>query len=176
MLVGFSKLVVVMAALTGPTAGAPLDAQLRDSNNVPVALAHFRGKPTVVFYEDRNSTKVNVQVKKELFARGKSLNLLSSTHIIAVADLRGFDFFPARNFALKAIRDVEAKVHIPVLVDWNRTLCQAPWGLPPERASVVILDDQGRRIYARSGSLTDADVRTFFTALAGVLHVTLPEG
>lgn len=163
-----------MTVLGGLLSGGPLDATLRDSQNAPTRLARFRGKPTVVFYEDRTTQHQNDLFKRELWERGRALHLTQTTNVVAVADLRRYDFFPVRLVALQHIRDVEKHHNIPVLVDWNGALNAAPWNLPRQASSVVVLDEGGRPVYVHSGPLGQAEAEAAFQTLAKLLKVELP--
>ena len=149
------------------------DAQLRDSSDAPVSLSRWRGRPTVLFYEDRGSTEQNVALKRELFARARHHRLIGRAHVLGVANLHGLDFFPASLFALSAVRDAERKDGVPVLVDWNRTLSSPPWSLPPGASSVVLLDAEGARVHAWSGPLGPRDIDDFFAELSLLLNVDI---
>jgi hypothetical protein len=149
------------------------DAQLRDSSNEPVSLSRWRGRPTVLFYEDKGSTEQNVTLKREIFARAKAHQLIGKANVLGVANLHGLDWFPVKLFALSAVRDAERKERVPVLVDWDHTLCAPPWSLPPEASSVVLLDADGHLVHAWSGPLGPRDIDEFFAELSGLLNVDI---
>ncbi|HZJ53045.1 MAG TPA: hypothetical protein VFD38_02810 [Myxococcaceae bacterium] len=149
------------------------DAELRNSSNEPVSLSRWRGRPTVVFYEDKGSTQQNTALKRELFARARAHRLFGRAHVLGVANLHGLDFFPANVFALSAVRDAERKDSVQVLVDWNRTLSSPPWNLPPAASSVVLLDAQGKWVHSWSGPLGPRDIDEFFAELSALLNVEI---
>ena len=149
------------------------DAQLRDSSNEPVSLSRWRGRPAIVFYEDRGSTQQNATLKRELFVRARAHQLLGRAHVLGVANLHGLDFFPANQFALSAVRDAERKDSVPVLVDWNRTLSSPPWNLPPAASSVVLLDAEGNWVHSWSGPLGPRDIEEFFATLSELLDLDI---
>ena len=150
-----------------------MDAQLGTSRGGRTALSGFRGKPVVLFFEDRDSPDLNKDFKDRLFELGKRHDLLSAAHVVAVANLAAFDFFPAREFALAAVRKEETRWGIPVLIDWRGVLSAAPWDLPKETSSVVLLDSSGRIVYQCSGRLSPEAQQRFFSQLAGLLGVKL---
>ncbi len=149
------------------------DAQLRTSSNEPVSLSRWRGRPTVLFYEDKGSTEQNVALKRELFARARAHRLFGRANVLGVANLHGLDFFPANLFALTAVRDAERKDSVPVLVDWNRTLSSPPWNLPPAASSVVLLNADGDLVHSWSGPLGPRDIDEFFSELSELLEVEI---
>lgn len=153
---------------TAPQVG-PMDATLRGSNGKEVALSRWRGKPVILFYEDRHSTTLNSPLKAALFSRGKELGLLDAAFVVAVANLKSFDFFPARGIALSHVRDEEKKWGIPILVDLKGTLGAAPWNLPTKTSSVLLLDGTGALVYRYSGRMKEEDQETFFQALGTLL-------
>jgi len=149
------------------------DAELRDSSNAPVSLSRWRGRPTIFFFEDKGSTEQNVTLKREIFARAKALGLIGKANVLGVANLHGLDWFPVKLFALSAVREAERKDSVPVLVDWNCTLCAPPWSLPPAASSVVLLDAQGQLVHAWSGPLGRREIDEFFAQLAELLDVNV---
>lgn len=153
----------------------PMDATLRGSNGKEVALSRWRGKPTILFYEDRHSTTLNSPLKEALFSRGKTLGLLDAASVVAVANLESFDFFPARGIALSRVRDEEKRWGIPILVDLKGTLGKAPWNLPTKTSSVLLLDGGGTLVYRYSGRMKAEDQRTFFQTLGTLLGREIPE-
>jgi len=160
-------------ALASSPADGPPDATLRSSSGDEVRLSKWRGKPVILFYEDKDSTTLNAGLKEELFARGKERNLLGSAWVVAVANLRKFDFFPARQIALSYVRDEEKKAGVPILVDMDGTMGSAPWGLPMKTSNVLLLDAQGAVVYRYSGKMKPEEQVAFFSALSTLVGVDL---
>jgi len=148
---------------------SPLEATLHGSDGAQAPLSKWRGKPVILFYEDKDSTQLNEALKEELFARGKQHGLLEAAWVVAVANLEKFNFFPARQFALSAVRDQEKKVGVPILVDLNGTLGGPPWGLPKKTSTVMLMDATGAVVYSYSGRLEEAERKTFFDTLSRLL-------
>jgi hypothetical protein len=158
----------------GPQVG-PMDATLRGSDGKEVALSRWRGKPVILFYEDRHSTTLNSPFKEALFARGQAQGLLEAAWVVAVANLESFNFFPARGIALSHVRTEEKKWGIPILVDLKGTLGAQPWNLPKKTSSVVLLDDTGTVVYRYSGRMKQEDMERFFQTLGTLLGQRQPE-
>ncbi|WP_224364994.1 hypothetical protein [Hyalangium versicolor] len=152
---------------------SPLDATLKSSDGESAPLSKWRGKPVILFYEDKDSTRLNLALKEELFERGKKHGLLESAWVVAVANLEKFNFFPARQIALSYVRDEEKKVGVPILVDLDGTLGGKPWALPKKTSTVMLLDATGAVVYSYSGRLEEAERKTFFTALSRLVGVDL---
>ena len=162
---------MVLALLTAVEQGVALDAPVVTSAGVSARLATQWGRPTVLFYEDRFSTKLNQALKESLFKRGVELGLIGQVSVVAVANLEGLDWFPARGFALAAVRDAEKEAGIPVFVDWAGVLAQPPWRLPAKTASVVVLDAAGKVRWQASGALDAAQREEVFAELLRLLRV-----
>ena len=146
------------------------DVRLESSSGDAVSLAKLKGKPTLVFYEERDSTALNQTFKDELFRRGKEENLLDAVNVVAVADLQGYDWFPARNFARAGVRDAEKKAGIPVYVDWSGAMKSKPWSMKEKTSNVVLLDAGGAEVMRLSGKL-DASARArLFDGITALLH------
>ncbi len=152
---------------------SPLDATLHSSDGTQAPLSKWRGKPVILFYEDKDSTKLNLALKEELFERGKQHGLLESAWVVAVANLEKFNFFPARQIALSYVKDEEKKVGVPILVDLQGTLGGPPWALPKKTSTVMLLDAAGAVVYRYSGRLEEAERTAFFTALSKLIGVDL---
>ncbi len=155
----------VLALLAMAELRTPLDAEVASSSGEKVQLATRWGRPTVLFYEDRFSTKLNQPLKDSLFKRGVELGLLDQVSVVAVANLEGLDWFPARGFALAAVREAEKEARIPVYVDWSGVLARPPWSLPAKNASVVVLDAEGQVRWQASGALEAAQREEVFAEL-----------
>ncbi|MFP2909611.1 hypothetical protein ACLESD_32115 [Pyxidicoccus sp. 3LFB2] len=136
-------------------------------------LSRWRGKPVILFYEDKDSTTLNSSLKETLFARGKERGLLDSASVVAVANLQKFDFFPARQIALSYVRDEEKKVGVPILVDLDGTLGNAPWKLPTKTSNVLLLDATGALVFQHSGRMKPEEEAAFFVALSQLIGVDL---
>nr|BDT31324.1 peroxiredoxin family protein [Myxococcus sp. MH1] len=160
-------------ALASNLPDGPQDATLRTSSGEEVRLSRWRGKPVILFYEDKDSTKLNAGLKEELFARGKERNLLGAATVVAVANLMKFDFFPARQIALSYVRDEEKKVGVPILVDLKGAMGEAPWMLPLKTSNVLLLDAQGVLVYRHSGKMKPEEQTAFFESLSKLVGVDL---
>jgi len=161
---------MVVAMLLTAEHGVALDAQVVTSSGERARLATQWGRPTVLFYEDRFSTKLNEPLKTSLFKRGVELGVIGRVSVVAVANLQGLDWFPARGFALKAVRDAEKEAGIPVYVDWSGVLARPPWGLPAKTASVLVLDAAGQVRWQASGALDAAQREEVFAELLQLLQ------
>lgn len=152
---------------------APLDATLRSSTGEKVQLSRWRGKPVILFYEDKKSTELNKPLKRELFERGKAHGLLNAAQVVAVANLEAYAFFPAKQMALSYVRSEEKRVGVPILVDLEGTLGESPWGLPKKTSNVLLLDAEGTPIFRHSGRMKEEEMEAFFATLGRLVGVEL---
>jgi hypothetical protein len=155
--------------LAAPPEAVPMNATLWDSHGKEVALSQWRGKPVILFYEDRHSTTLNASLKDALFNRGREMGLLQAAWVVAVANLESFNFFPARDIALSHVRGEEKKWGVPILVDLEGVLGAAPWMLPKKTSSVMLMSADGRVIYSYSGRMDQEDMEVFFGHLGTLL-------
>lgn len=160
------------AAVANPTLMLDtVDATLSDSSGKDIQISAFRGKPTLLFYEDRTSRELNRKVKDELWKRGREAGMVEAANVIGIANLEAYDFWPARGFARSAVRDVEKKVGVKVLIDWKGTLTTTPWNLPQKSSTIVLLDKEGAVRYSYSGAMSDKDMTELFEKLAALLDL-----
>lgn len=147
-----------------------MDAMLETSRGSTTRLSALWAKPTVLFYEDRDSTALNQHVKTALAEQGRQRQLQDQVTVVAVANVAAWDWFPARDFVLAAVRDIEKKVNVPVYLDFKGSLAAAPWGLPPKSSTVLVLDRSGRPVWRAQGRLSKEQVDELFTELARLVH------
>ena len=161
----FALLIAALVTAASAADTVDCDTRLERTDGTTTPVITDRARPAVVFYEDRASTGTNQELKDALYARGKAEGLLDDVRIVAVANLKQYDFFPARGIATTFIRGVEATVGIPILLDLRGALATAPWSLPPDGGTVVILDRACRETFRHTGTLGPADTDRFFAAL-----------
>ncbi len=147
-----------------------MDGTIETSSGRTIRLATLWGKPTVLFYEDRDSTQVNQHVKDALTARGQQTGLAKAVSVVAVANVQSFNFFPARNFVLAAVRVIEKRFNLPVYLDFQGSLTLAPVGFPAKGSTVVVLDAAGLSRHEWRGALTKADLDQLFSTLEALIH------
>lgn len=145
------------------------EATLGTSAGEQVRLSSLRGKPMVLFYEDRDQTEMNAELKKRLFTVGTEQGLLDQVSVVAVANVEGYNWFPARGFVLSAVKATEKKLRIPVYLDWFGSLRAQPWNLSSVLPSVLVLDREGATVLELSGALTEPQRQAVFDALKALV-------
>lgn len=179
MWVGQVIAVVLMGIVSTKTdreVKAPIDAQLSSTSDAVLRVAQYRGKPVILFYEDKDSGELNRKLKDELIHRARKRGLLDAAHVLPVANVAKFDWLPAKQFALAAIRSEEKKAGVPILIDWRGTLSKALWSLPSKSSSVLVLDAEGNIRFQESGRLGDDDIERLFALVETLVVAPSPEG
>jgi len=165
------RLIVAALLLGAGSALAAPATTLRRSDGTAAELA-LGGQPAILFYEDRESHDWNQPLKDALFARGRAHGRLDRVRVIAVANIAAYDFFPAREIAMRYVARLEGKVGVPILLDVDGVLTRPPWNLPADGAAVVVLDGTGKRVLERRGRLSPEDV----AATLGTLERLVADG
>lgn len=166
----------MMLASMSASGDPVLDATVENSNGSTVQLRSLWKRPAVLFYEDRDSTELNAHVKTALFEQGRARGMLTSVTVVAVANVAAYNWFPARNFVLAAVRDSEKKFSVPIYLDFTGGLTRAPWNLPAKSSTVVAVDATGVARFVRKGRLSEADVVALFEQLEALVAEAKPEG
>lgn len=141
----------------------PVDFQLESTAGGTRSLAQHRGSPVVVFYEARDRTGDNAQLKhalEQLDARARA-----GFVVIAAGDMRAFDLPGARPVARVAARAVAARHGFEILLDWKGALTRSPFGLDAGKSNVIVLDPRGAIVFRHTGILGPAEIARFFAAL-----------
>lgn len=145
---------VTCAAAQSAQAGEPvavLDATLVSSSGEPAQLRSYWGKPTLLFYETPDAVKINQPAKDELKRLSDALGLRQAVTTVAVVNLEGLDWWPARPIAFGSIRAEEKKAAVPVLVDLGGALRRGPWLLDPKAATLLVLSPAGEVVFHAEG-------------------------
>ncbi len=130
------------------------DVPLVSTSGAEVWLSSWVDRPVLLFYEDRGGRNMNRSLKEELSTRRGELGLEKRIRVLAIADLGAWSWFPAREAALRAVREAERELETPILIDWDRALGAPPWALPTGTSSVLLVDADGSVLFRRSGELS----------------------
>jgi hypothetical protein len=171
-MVSVLSLAWLLTASSPPSEAVRVDAELVDSRDAPVRLSSFRGRPLVLFYEDRSSTEQNAGLKRALRERAPTQKSSRGARVVGVANVAAYDFWPARGFVLSAVRAVERRDNVQVLLDWKHALGGLPLRLPEGASSVVLLDEEGHFIHAWSGAVEGAALEQFFEVLVRLVEAS----
>ena len=160
-----------LVALLGAGTPKPGDVEVATTEGNPVRLSDaFRSRPSVLFYEDKESNALNETLKNTLFARGKAKNLLDAASVVAIANVVAYDWFPARNLVIASVRDTEKQYGIPIYLDWKGVMVQPPWRLKPDSSTVVVVDGSGAVRYSKRGKLSQVEIDEVLALLATLIE------
>lgn len=136
-----------------PSAGVPisgalpgvqplLDARLVDLGDRPISLRALAGngagggRVVVLLHQDRHSSDQNASFKEALgLLAGRYPDRLQ---VVALADVGGYDFWPAKGYVKDALRPLSTEGGVTVLCDWKGAVRKA-YGLTPKQSAVFVL-------------------------------------
>jgi hypothetical protein len=115
---------------------------------------------------------VNHLAKQELKRLGEVYQLRELVGTVAVIDLEDMNWWPARGFALDAMRKQETKVRIPVLADLTGELRKGPWKLNAKAATILVISPTGELLFKNTGPCQGESFEELKATLRGLLNVT----
>jgi hypothetical protein len=124
---------------------------LRDAWDRTLDLGRIGQRPLLLVYEDRDSSSHNQPLKDELsrIASGPSAGRVL---LVAVADLQGYDYWPARGFVKDAVRSQSRALGAPIYCDWDGSL-RVTLGLARGTSNVILYDAAGRVVFVHAGAM-----------------------
>jgi hypothetical protein len=149
--------------------GAPsVDVSLESSRGGTRLLSSYRGRVAVLFYEDRHHTETNAGVKEAVARYGLEHRLQNQVEVVAVANLKGYDFAPASTIARKAIRTIANRFGIEILMDWRGAAIDS-LGAKDANANVIVIDRAGVVRFRAAGRLGDDGRKALLAAVTSAL-------
>ena len=106
-----------------PSVDALLEAKLVDLADRPVSLRGLSGKVVVVVHQDRHSSEQNPALKERLSAL--LLRYPTDLRIVALADVGGYDFWPAKGYVKDALKSLDSGGGALVACDWKGAVRKA---------------------------------------------------
>lgn len=174
----FATLLVIAALVAGHDASARLAvgalrpaAQVADADGRMLDLRAINGKPILVLYEDKDSSKLNEPLKADLARLAKGDRYRNAVALVPVADLQSFDFWPARGFVKSAIRSESKKVGATIYCDWNGAFQRAA-GFRRGTSSVMLVGRDARVRFTSEGALSKAQRALVISLLRAELDAT----
>ena len=158
----FATFALALALVAAPAAALVQTGALRpaarvvDADDNALDLRAINGKPTLVLYEDQGSAKLNAPFKADLARLARGDRYRNAVVLVPVADVQGYDFWPARGFVRDAIRDESKKVGATIYCDWDGAF-QRALGFRRGTSSVLLIGSDGRVRFAAEGALSKAD-------------------
>jgi len=123
----------------------------------------LNGKIVVVFYEDKDSTKTNEHVKTALKLQKVNGRQATNVAIYAVANVSGYDWFPASRFVKRAIRKEQRRYRQPIFLDWSGKFGRA-LRFRDKTSNLLVIDRDGRVLLAHTGRANDGVVKRILAA------------
>ncbi len=131
-------------------------------------LGDYAGRVVILMYEDRDSNQQNDALKQELSRRARAQDLSSTVAVVPVANLSGYDFWPARGYARDAVVDIARQQGIEILIDWSGAMASA-YRFRPSTSYVMVLSRDGRVMYRHAGPMSAQHRMRFFTAVSDAM-------
>jgi hypothetical protein len=129
---------------------------LKDAWDRQLDFGQIGGRPLLLVYEDKESSSQNQAFKDELSRVAKGPRA-SKIVLAAVADVQGYDYWPARGFVKDAIRSQSNAIGAAIYCDWSGAIRSA-LGLKRRTSTVVLYDASGKVVFAHEGAM-DASTR-----------------
>lgn len=170
------SLIMGCALLAGRAGALPKVGDVRpavtvhDADDRSFDLRSVNGKPTLVIYEAKEATNQNEALKRELSNLAKGDAYRNKVALVPVADVRGYDFWPAKGFVRDAIRDESRKAGTTIYCDWDGGAGRA-LGARAGKSSVLLLGRDGRVLFAAEGALDEARRKALINALRAEIGV-----
>jgi hypothetical protein len=145
--------VIGMLALLKPPA-VPSDFIVQDADDKSAKFSSLRaGHPTIVFYEDKDGGDQNERFKQRLGKLQSTSASAKKVAIIAIADVKSWDFWPAKGFVKDALKSAGKKAGITVWADWNGD-GRSSLSAASNASNIILLDRFGKVAWASTGKLT----------------------
>ncbi len=146
-------------------------ARVVDANGRTLDLGSVQGRPMLVVYEDKRSATLNQQLKTELSRLARGDRYRSAVALVPVADVRDYDFWPARGFVKSAIRDESKKIGATIYCDWDGSFSRA-LSIQHGTSTIILFGKNGRVLFAQEGKVSEADTRRLLDLLRGEIEGT----
>jgi hypothetical protein len=111
-----------------------------ETNGKKVTLPQSR--VTLIFYEDKDAGPQNQRTRDVVGPITDKAENKPLLNFMAVADLEKWNWFPAKNYALKEMSKIEKKEDCTLYADW-RGIVRRSWKLTKAKSGIILLDAQG---------------------------------
>lgn len=127
-----------------PISGRPApDFRVESGDNQPLSLDMIRGKVIVLFYESRNVTRKNMELKNELkrLYQVQPANIKNDIFRLVVIDCSEA-CWPATPLWKSKLKEHSRKEGFTIYGDWNKKMLR-DYHLKPGESNFVIIDKRG---------------------------------
>lgn len=152
-----------------PLLSTPADFALEETSGTTRTLLEARGRIVIVFYEDREHTPDNQELKHTLHRYVLDNGLRPQLTTYGVASLSGTSGV-VRELARAAIRAIAAQYGIQILLDWEGALQRAPFDFPASGSTIALFDREGRLRYRVTGAHSAAQQTELFRTLRRLIR------
>ena len=146
------KALLLVLALVGAGAMRPA-AKVSDADGRVLDLRAVKDKPTLILYEDKDSSRLNAAFKADLAQLARGDRYRNAVVLVPVADVQGYDYWPVRGFVKDAIRDESKKVGATIYCDWDGAFQRAV-GFRRGTSTVLLIGRDARVRFAVEGPLS----------------------
>jgi len=141
---------------------------LEGSSGAIRTLWSYAGRVLLLMYEDRDSQDENAALKAEVRRRIADERLAGQLVVVPVADVRRYDYWPARKVVRNAVAEQARALGTEILLDWKGDVLRR-YGFHSPGSNVALVGHDGPLLYLESGSLTAWERRQFHEALTAGL-------
>jgi hypothetical protein len=141
---------------------------LEASSGAIRTLWSYHGQVLLLMYEDRDSQEDNQALKAEVGRRIAAERLAGQLVVVPVADVRRYDYWPARKIVRKAVAEQARALGTEILLDWKGDVLRR-YGFRSPGSNVALIGHDGPLLYLQSGPLVAWERRRFHEALTAGL-------
>ncbi len=141
------------------------NAKVEDADGKVLQMQSLKGKPILIVYEDRDSSKQNQSLKDDLAKLATGDKYKTQIALTAIADVSSYDWWPAKGFVKDAIREESKKQKTTIYCDWNGGFRKA-YGIKKGVSNVLLVGRDGTVLFAAEGAM-NADARKRLVSLLG---------
>jgi hypothetical protein len=145
-----------LAAAALPAGQVLSDVALSDLDDRPVLLGSFAGRTVALLHEDRDTKDGENQALKDALGRATERHG-GRFHLIAVADVTPYDFWPAKRFAKDALRKVAGQ-GVQLLADWKGALRRRLGLRGAGQSTLIVVGPDGRVALVSRGAHAPREV------------------
>lgn len=146
-----AAVVSTVAAAPKPGDGLP-PAKVASLDGKEFDTRAISGKIALIFYEDKDSAKHNLALKNELTRVKSSPGWKPNVVVTAVADVGGYDWWPAKGFVKDAIQAEQRKSGVTIFLDWSGEFGKA-LKATKGASNVVLVGPDGKVQIAHQGAV-----------------------
>jgi hypothetical protein len=136
-----------------------------ETNGKKVTLPQSR--VTLIFYEDKDAGPQNQRTRDVVGPITDKAENKPLLNFMAVADLEKWNWFPAKNYALKEMSKIEKKEDCTLYADWHG-IVRKSWKLSKGKSGIILLDAAGVVKFFGEGPLKPAETEELVKQLAAL--------